>query len=87
VVKVLCVGRVWSGRCLDLVLHRHDLVLHRIATLPVADTHRNSFHGRATVVENGTLVWFNTLVQGAGHGKAAATTVIVHSARRGTANR
>jgi hypothetical protein len=72
---------------LDLVLHRHDLVLHRIATFPVVDMQCNNFHGRAAVFENGTLVWFNTLVQGAAHGKAAAMTGLVFSTRRGTANR
>lgn len=87
VVKVLCVVRVWSGRCLDLVLPRHDLVLHRIATFPVVDMHCNSFHGRAAVFEKGTFVWFNTLVQGAAHGEAAAMMGVVFSTRRGTANR
>jgi hypothetical protein len=87
VIKVLCVGRVRSGRCLDLVLHRHDLVLHRIATSPVVDMHCNSFQGRATVFKKCTSVWFNTLVQGAAHGEAAATTGMVFSTRRGTANR
>jgi hypothetical protein len=62
--KVLCVGRFRPGQCLDLVLRRHDLVQHRIATLPVADMHRNSVHGRATVLENGTSIQWKTLVQG-----------------------
>ena len=55
---------------------------HHFATLPVADTHCNSFHGRAAVFENGTSVRFNTLVQDAAHGKAAAMmTAMVFSAR------
>jgi hypothetical protein len=52
---VLSVCRFRSGQCLDLVLHRHYLVLHRIATLPVADMHRNSVHGRAAIFENGMV--------------------------------
>jgi hypothetical protein len=69
------------------VPHRHDLVLHRIATLPVAVMHCNNLHTRATVFENATLVGYEALVQGAAHGKVAATTQMPFSARRGTANR
>jgi len=61
--KVLCVAKFWSGRYLDLVLHRHDFDPQHKATPLVADTHRNSLHGHHNLIAKDLLEWYGTLVE------------------------